>query len=287
MNKWNSIFNNPEKLTRVIKITAAVFIVSGLLAAASFFALRHFGDTGSVYRSSVSVPVCNYIVADTANLPVTFVTVPPVTGIFAADRYDGDYGAGSREFTDESRQDRIIVKSVSETPVSVTVENGSVIKIEQDPNFAVSLFVLRKYGITVYLPDRLYRRVTVRGAGGDVHIRGVQTEFADVRTNSGNVVITDCDTNLNISTRAGNVNVTYSAFEYPSRIEAPSGSVTVRMFAGQTVNLDYLTKDALLSGDFFSAEDTAQRTPLFLANGVGGKKLSVETPHLTVMKRQS
>ena len=201
-----------EKIVnRLLIITAAAAAVFGALA----FGFRNAGHDNAA-EGDENFSVCDYIELNLVKLNAEIIP------------YSGD-------------EIRVCYKN----NLPLIIEHGdNSIKISEDERFVISLFPgsQSEFGVSVYLPERSYREISVITGGGNVKVGRVDSRLLNVLTESGDISFSSAVSQFNISTTSGFVSLDIEAAMRNSTILSRKGNVDVYVSEKASVAVDFETQ---------------------------------------------
>ena len=194
-------------------------IIITLLAAVLFGAFAfHFrsAEHDNVFREERSFPMCEYIDIELPKLPVTLIP------------YDGE---------------KISVEYTNELPLVFSM-GDNLLRIEESEKFVISLFTERgvDFGLYVYLPDKLFRDISVYSGTGNINIGRIDCYNISAITGSGNIL---CDNLLSpgsFTTSSGRITVNYREIVTEAEIFSRHGDVELNFPKNSSVAVDFETQ---------------------------------------------
>ncbi|MBP1562930.1 MAG: DUF4097 family beta strand repeat protein [Oscillospiraceae bacterium] len=201
-----------EKIVnRLLIITAAAAVIFGALA----YVFRN-AEHDNAADGDESFSVCDYIEINLLKLNVEIIP------------YSGD---------------KIRVCYKNNLPLIIEHGDNS-ISISEDEKFVISLFPgsQSKFGLSVYLPERSYREISVVTGGGDVKIGRVDSRLVKVLTESGDILFENAVSQFSISTTEGFVSLDIEAAMKNSSILSRKGDVDVYVSEKSSVAVEFETQ---------------------------------------------
>lgn len=201
-----------EKIVnRLLIITAAAAVIFGALA----YVFRN-AEHDNAADGDESFSVCDYIEINLLKLNVEIIP------------YSGD---------------KIRVCYKNNLPLIIEHGDNS-ISISEDEKFVISLFPgsQSKFGLSVYLPERSYREISVVTGGGDVKIGRVDSRLLKVLTESGDILFENAVSQFSISTTEGFVSLDIEAAMKNSSILSRKGNVDVYVSEKSSVAVEFETQ---------------------------------------------
>ena len=243
-----------EKIVnRLLIITAAAAAVFGALA----FVFRN-AEHDIAAEGDELYPVCDYI---DINLVRLNAEILPYSG------------------------DKIRVCYKNNLPL--IVEHGdNKITISEDESFVISLFPSEStsFGVTVYLPERSYRDISVSTGGGNVSVGRVDGRNLAVMTENGDITCRDTVSQFNLSTTSGFISLDIEAVMRNSSILSRKGDVDIFVSEKASVAVDFETNTGECIPEITGGR--ASGNGLYGINGGAGKiSAAVQEGTLTIKKR--
>ncbi len=243
-----------EKIVnRLLIITAAAAAIFGALAFVFRNARHDNAAQGDEYY-----PVCDYIDVNLVRLNAEIIP------------YDGD-------------KIRVCYKN----NLPLIVEHGdNRISISEDERFVISLFPGESagFGVSVYLPERSYREISVGSGGGNVTVGRVDVKTLAVMTESGDITCRETVSQFNISTTSGFVSLDIEAAMRNSSILSRKGDVDIFVSESASVAVDFETNTGQCVPEITGGR--ASGTGLYGINGGAGKiEAVVQSGTLMIKKR--
>lgn len=201
-----------EKIVnRLLIITAAAAVIFGALA----YVFRN-AEHDNAADGDESFSVCDYIEINLLKLNVEIIP------------YSGD---------------KIRVCYKNNLPLIIEHGDNS-ISISEDEKFVISLFPgsQSRFGLSVYLPERSYREISVVTGGGDVKIGRVDSRLLKVLTESGDILFENAVSQFSISTTEGFVSLDIEAAMKNSSILSRKGNVDVYVSEKSSVAVEFETQ---------------------------------------------
>ena len=198
-------------INKLMIITLAAAVLFGAIA----FLFRN-AKHDSVIREELSFPMCEYIDIDLLKLPVTVIP------------YDGE---------------KISVSYTSDLPL-VFAMGDNLLKVTESEEFVISLFTERgaEFGLYMYLPDRLFRDISVYSGTGSINIGRVDSYNISVITNSGDIRCENLLSHGSFTTSTGKITVNYKEIITEAEIFSRNGDVELNFPAKSSVAVDFETQ---------------------------------------------
>lgn len=244
-----------EKIVnRLIVITLATAILFGAAA----FHFRH-AKHDSIFREERTFKMCEYLDIDLLKLPV--ILTP----------YDGE---------------KISVSYTSDLPLEFSTGDNS-LKITESDRFVISLFTgdPKEFGLYVYLPNRLYRDISVYSGQGDIRIGKIDCQSLSATTNSGNILCGNLISFGRFSTTSGNISVNYDDIVPNTEVFSKHGDVDLDFPSGSSVSVEFETQTGSCLTDLWDGAVTGSYTYSFN----GGKHIiraALEEGTLTIKEKK-
>ena len=243
-----------EKIVnRLLIITAAAAVIFGALA----FVFRNAGHDNAA-EGDESFSVCEYIEINLVKLNAEIIP------------YDGD-------------EIRVCYKN----NLPLIIEHGdNSITISEDEKFVISLFPgsQSEFGVSVYLPERSYREISVVTGGGNVKVGRVDSKLLKVITENGDISFNNAVSQFNISTTSGFVSLDIEAVMRNCSILSRKGNVDVYVSEKASVAVDFETQTGACVPEITGGRPSGNG--LYGING-GAKTIyaAVQEGTLTIKKR--
>lgn len=212
-----------KAINRLLIITA----VLALLFGGCTYMFRNSPHASAVSEEK-TCKACEYINIDVLRLDVTVIP------------YDGD---------------EIRVSYTSELPL-VIVRGDNTLFISESDKFLISLFLKQheEFGLYLYLPRKIYREITIYTGGGSVKIGGVDSEYLNITTNSGDILSENTVSLSRFATGSGTITVDFDVIVEETQIESRSGNAKLIFPQNSSVALDYETISGDLTGDLLNGK---------------------------------
>ena len=113
------------------------------------------------------------------------------------------------------------------TDISLKCENGVLTLNSSGSDNWIDYIGMSTFGneITLYLPDKCFKKICIKTSSGAVNIKNCDTDTLNANTSSGAVDIKDCNADIsNINTSSGNVSFNFLSAE-KVKIKTSSGNV--------------------------------------------------------------
>lgn len=240
-------------INRLIIITLAGAILFGAIA----FHFRN-AEHDSVLREELSFSMCEYINIDLLRLPVF---------IFP---YDGE---------------NISISYTSDLPLEFSTGDNSLM-ITESEQFVISLFAedSDEYGLNLYLPDRLFRDITVYTGTGSIKIGRIDSNNISATTNSGDILCDDLISRGSFTTTSGKILINYDEIVPQTEIFSRNGDVDLNFPQKSSVSVEFETGSGSCITDLWDGAVTGSYTYSFN----GGKnviKATLEKGTLTIKEK--
>ncbi len=208
--------------------------------------------------------------------------LPPVNGSYVEETL---YFSNVRELVvisgtlpiklERSENEVCEVSYMSDLPLISEIDEYGTLRLTQDDSFSLSLLSGKRkdFHLTVKLPEKNYRRVSLASSSGDISCAGISCDSLGVSTRSGAVSLSEADHRTEIRTESGEVNVGITSIDGDMSISAGSGSVHLAIPARLSFFLKFLTDGGKLTLD---GEEYRRGDAALLING-GGSTLTVTT----------
>lgn len=191
------------------------------LAGAVFFGAVTFlfrnARHDSVQQDNLIFDMCEYIDIDLQRLPVSLAP------------YDGDK-----------------IQIVYKNDLPLDFEPGdNRLSITESKKLVVSLFAGREseFGLTLYLPERNYREISVYTGTGNVNVGRVDSAKMTIGTETGDITCENAVSLLNLSTTSGFISVGFDYVVTESEILSRKGDVLLELPEGASAAVDFQTDE--------------------------------------------
>lgn len=180
----------------------------------------------------------------------------------------------------------ILVDYVNDTPMLIEQTDENYLKLVQDDSFRLSLFAREQFGykMVVYLPENDYRDFYLDSGSGSITLNETLSEYAELHTRSGNIIITEATEKVTASTVEGNIYCSYSAFVNAGTFKSKSGNIYLRVPDYSGIKLCFRTESGYLDSRllgfeerFYGSVDAEKEAGLwryfYVTTGSGGLEL--------------
>lgn len=242
-----------KKINLLLVVTGVLSIIFGGLA-------YYFRDAehDSAQTGDIPIPICEYIDIEILRLDVEIIP------------YEGDHI-------------RVVYKN--EVPLDIRLGDNLLI-VRESEEFVISLFAgsEAEFGLSVYLPERIYREITIYTGGGAVSVHGVACGKMTVITNSGDISVEDNTSLVNLVTGSGDISLDFAEVVQDSSVQSRSGSAEILIPKDSSVSVEFETDTGECVTDLFKGNVFGSYTYSFN----GGKRsvfASLESGTLTIAER--
>ena len=227
--RWRRVYFPPSR-KHLILISAGLAVISLAAACVMQYLAIESGFEGSVTRDRLEFGKAKYLYISTSDLD-----------------FELRYHSG----------DSIIVEYVNDSPMITAESDMNDLHIVQDDAFTMSLFAMEQfdYHMTVWLPENDYREFYLDSGTGSITLRETQSEFTDVRTRSGDIVITQATGRIQAQTVRGGISCDYTAFVSPGSFSSKSGDITVTLPDYSGVSLAFSTERGWMESGFMGLSE--------------------------------
>lgn len=183
----------------------------------------------------------------------------------------------------------ILVEYVNDTPMLIEQTDENYLKLVQDDSFRLSLFAREQFGynMVIYLPENDYRDFYLDSGSGSITLRETLSEYAELHTRSGNIIITEATEKLSASTVEGNIYCSYNAFVNAGTFNSKSGDIYLRVPDYSGIKLCFRTDSGYLDSRllgfkerFYGSVDAEKKAELwrylYVTTGTGGLELEAK-----------
>ena len=244
-------------MERIINKLMIITLAAAILFGAAAFHFRNAGHN-SVFREELDFPMCEYIDIDLLKLPVTIIP------------YD---------------KEKISVVYTSDLPLEFSI-GDNLLKITESEEFVISLFtgIGNDFGLYMYIPDKLFRDISVYSGTGNINIGRVDCYDMSVITNSGDIRIENLLSHGSFTTTSGKVSVNYKEIITEADIFSRNGDVELTFPKNSSVAVDFETQTGSCVTDLWDNSVTGS----YLYSFNGGKrtiKATLEKGTLTIKEK--
>lgn len=136
------------------------------------------------------------------------------------------------------------VSCTGDLPLKTDIDETGALRLTQDDSFSLALFTLRKnsFGLTIKLPRRSYRRVSLTSSSGNVESEPISCESLEIATRSGNIALFGADDRAKIKTESGNISLSVSALGGDMEIFGGSGDISLTLSPRLSVCMQFMTE---------------------------------------------
>ncbi len=182
------------------------------------------------------------------------------------------------------------VSCIGDLPLITDTDESGVLRITQDDSFSLALFTARRgsFGVTVKLPRRTYRRISLTSSSGNVSTQPISCESLEISTRSGDISLFGADERAKIKTESGNIALGISALGGDMELSGGSGDISLTLSKRLSVCMEYMTEKGSCTVRGFSEEFEDRRGDAVILQN-GGEyllKITTETGNLTVNGEQ-
>ena len=240
-------------VNRLMIVTLAAAVLFGALAF-------HFRNAkhDSVFHEELTFPMCEYIDIDLLKLPVTVIP------------YDSD---------------KISVSYSGDLPLLFST-GDNLLKITESEEFVISLFTgsSKNFGLDLYLPQSLFREISVYTGTGSVKIGRVDCYNLSVITGSGDIRCDNLLSHGSFTTTSGRISINYDEIVTEAEIFSRKGNVDLDFPKNSSVSVEFETNSGTCITDLWSSSVTGSHVYSFN----GGKKVikaTLEEGTLTIREK--
>ncbi len=181
----------------------------------------------------------------------------------------------SLEYTDEEQCE---VSWLSELPLIVSCDEQGTLRITQDDSFTLSLLSFTTdYHISVKVPRRSYRRVSLASSSGKITARAVSCESFEVATKNGSIEVFGADERTKIKTGSGEIDLHLIALNGDMTINGGEGDVNIYILHSIPFFMEFSTDSGACTTHNFTDDITDRKGDAALLNGKGGINLKIRT----------
>jgi len=147
------------------------------------------------------------------------------------------------------------------------------LRIRRHEDFMLSLYSrdVLNYKMTVYLPERVYREITLTTASGNIYAENIHSELIRATSRTGNVHLYALEGLVTVSTRQGNISLEFINFTDVCSVDTEGGDINVIMPERFAVKLDFFTSSGIFTSDFFSEEYETYEGDLYFSTETTGE----------------
>lgn len=180
------------------------------------------------------------------------------------------------------------VSCIGDLPLKTDIDDTGTLRLTQDDSFSLSLFTRRKssFGLTVRLPRRTYRRISLTSSSGKAESEPISCETLEIATRSGDITLLGADDRAKIKTESGNIRVGISALGGNMEISGGSGDVYLNLSQRLSVCMEFATEKGCCTAQGFSEDYEKRRGDAVIIQNGGENllKITTTTGNLTVNK---
>lgn len=244
-------------MEKVINRLMIITLAAAILFGAAAYHFRN-AEHDSVFREELSFPLCEYIDIDLLKLPVTIIP------------YDGE---------------RISITYTSDLPLLFST-GDNLLKVTESEEFVISLFTGRNndFGLYMYLPNRLFRDISVYSGTGNIKIGRVDCNNLSVITNSGDIRCENLLSRGSFTTTSGRISINYDEIVTEAEIFSRNGDVDLNFPNKSSVAVEFETQTGSCVTDLWDGFVTGS----YLYSFNGGKKVikaTLEKGTLTIKEK--
>lgn len=210
------------------KAVNRLLVVFAALAAAFGAGAYYYRNAphSTAYEEEIELAVCEYIDIDVLRLDVEVVP------------YDGD---------------KIRVRYANDLPLKFSVGDNS-LTISESDEFVITLFAQdsARFGMSVYLPQEIYRAITIYAGSGDVKLGALDAQRIDVTTGSGDIISENTRSLVYLQSGTGNITLDFAAVIAQSAIVTRSGNAQLMLPSDCSVALDFETETGECQSELFA-----------------------------------
>lgn len=180
--------------------------------------------------------------------------------------------------------DEIIVEYKNDRPLLMEVGDNT-LTVTESSDFVVSLFAGKRseFGVKIYLPDKIYREITVYTATGAINVYGIDCLKLSAVTESGDINIEKMDYLASLVTTSGNIRADITDVINDTDILNRSGDIELYIPPNSSVAIDFKTENGECITDMISGQIYGDF--LYAFNG-GKRQISVTAAHGTLVFRE-
>lgn len=210
----------------------AFTLICGIFFAGITFLFRN-AEHDSISEGDRSFPLCEYIDVSLARLPVTVVP------------YDGE---------------KIRAAYKNDLPLDFELGDNS-LTITESNKFVVSLFAGKRaeFVLTLYLPQHIYREISIYTGAGSVTIGRVDCERTRLATESGNITCENTVALTNITTTSGFVDVDFENIVDGCEILSRRGDAKITVPEGSSMAVDFETDSGKCETELWKGDPYGSR----------------------------
>lgn len=210
-----------KRVNVLLVVTAILTVIFGGLA-------YHFRDAehDSAQTGDVLLPMCEYIDIEILRLDVEIIP------------YDGE---------------NIRVAYKNELPLALELGDNR-LTVKESEEFVISLFAgsEAEFGLSVYLPEKSYREITVYTGGGNVSVDGADCEKMTIVTNGGDISVKNSVSLVNLVTGTGDILLDIAEVVQDSSVQSRSGNADIFIPKDGSVAVEFETNTGECVTELFS-----------------------------------
>lgn len=136
------------------------------------------------------------------------------------------------------------VGCIGDLPLKTDIDETGTLRLTQDDSFSLALFTSRKdsFGLTIRLPRRTYRRVSLMTSSGSVKSEPISCESLEIATKSGDITLLGADDRAKIKNESGNINLGITALSEDMEISGGSGDIMLTLSPRLSVCVQFMTE---------------------------------------------
>ena len=249
--RWRRIYFPPGH-GRLIFISSAAAVISLATAAVFQYLAMESGFQGTVTRDRLEFRDVQYLYISTSDLD------------FELKYHDGD---------------SIIVEYVNDSPMITEQSDMHDLHVTQDDAFTMSLFAAEQfsYRMTVWLPLSDYREFYLDSGSGSITLNETLAEFTELRTRSGDIVVTQASGIIQAQTVQGDISCRYAAFVNSGSFYSKNGNITVTVPDYSGVSLVFETERGWMESEFMGLTERVYGSRMLEREAGLTRSLYVET----------
>lgn len=182
------------------------------------------------------------------------------------------------------------VSCTGDLPLITDIDESGILRLTQDDSFSLALFTARRdsFGVTIRLPRRTYRRVSLTSSSGDVSAQPISCESLEISTRRGDISLFGADDRAKIKTESGNISLGISALGGDMELSGGSGDISLTLSKRLSVCMEYMTEKGYCTARGFAENFENRRGDAVILQN-GGEyllKITTVTGNLTVNGEQ-
>lgn len=176
------------------------------------------------------------------------------------------------------------VSCIGDLPLKTDIDDTGTLRLTQDDSFSLSLFTRRKssFGLTVRLPRRTYRRISLTSSSGNVESAPISCETLEIATRSGDITLPGADGRAKIKTESGNIRLGITALGENMEISGGSGNISLTLSPRLSVCVQFLTENGACTAENY--ENRRGDAVIIQNGGENLLKITTTTGNLTIDK---